>query len=305
MKFVLYIAFVAILPAIASCDKEHQPVIIKTSLDTALYPGNFLDYVPPTFDQNTNTDKNVLIEDYTGHTCSFCPASNAIAQNIETDNEGRVFAISIHAGPDQNGYGSKQQTENNADGSYSRNFTTPEGREMATFFAAGSYGFDANPAGTINRNYYSGQMFVNSPVWDQMTDSVLTTPLEINLQAKSNYFQETDAVFLHVETEFITDLKGKYNVVVYAVQDEIIDWQYDWALGDIPDYKHHNVHIGNVFNETWGRSVGSGEIAGGTKVVTDFSYKIPVGITKDDMHFVIYVYKRDTYEVMQVIDHHF
>ncbi len=306
MKRFLYSFFglIVVASCIISCDKISQPVIIQTTLDTTLYPGNFyLEYDFPTFTQNTNTLKNALIEDYTGHQCTFCPAANNNAKSLEDANPGRVFVASIHAGADNDGISSFQEV--NASGMYTRDFTTSEGTEMAAAFFQMSVGFNANPQGCINRYSNAGLFFLNSPAWGDMVDSVLNSPLDINLQSESNYFPSTNAVFLHVETEYINDLSGEYNIVVYALQNQIIDWQKEFGVGDIPDYDHHNVHIGNIFSETWGRTVSDRGTSAGTKIVTDFSYELPQGLTNNDMHFIIYVYDKETYEVLQVIDHHF
>ena len=75
--------------AIFSCDKVDNAYPAQTytgGLDPTLYPGNITDYVVPTFSPNTNTNRNVLIEDFTGHTCIFCPDAAAEAHNLETAN---------------------------------------------------------------------------------------------------------------------------------------------------------------------------------------------------------------------------
>ena len=302
LVFALVIG-VVVIASMVSCDRVTAPYIIQTELDTTLYPGNFIDYSEPTFDQNTNTLKNVLIEDWTGHQCTFCPAAADVAAQLETDNPGRVFVATIHAGADNDGISAFQET--NSSGAFTTDFTTVEGTEMAASFFSQSVGFNANPKGCINRLDEGGLFFLNSPDWSDKVDEGMASALDVNLQAKSNYFPSTNGVYLHVETEFINELEGEYNIVVYAIENKVVDWQKVFGTGDVPDYEHHNVHIGNVFNETWGRSVGSGSIAAGTKVVTDFSYKVPDHLDNTKMHFIIYVYDKETYEVMQVIDHHF
>ena len=67
-----------------SCDhvKNPYPPEVNLELDTTLYPGLWSDYENnewPTFSQNTNTNRNVLIEDFTGHKCVFCPAAADLA----------------------------------------------------------------------------------------------------------------------------------------------------------------------------------------------------------------------------------
>ncbi|MEO9258461.1 MAG: hypothetical protein ABI207_08765, partial [Crocinitomicaceae bacterium] len=63
----------------------------STNLDSTLYPGNWHVYLTtqwPSFTADTNTRRNVLIEDFTGHKCPNCPIAATIAEQIETDNPG-------------------------------------------------------------------------------------------------------------------------------------------------------------------------------------------------------------------------
>ena len=299
-KLSLFSSLFFLLTLISSCDKERTPVVVQTDLDTSLYPGNFLNYEYPEFGENTNTERNVLLEDYTGHQCSFCPGAAIVAEGLENDNPDRVFVATIHAGATANGISDFQKI--NSSGMYTRDFTTPEGREMAsTFTDLGE--FSTNPEGTINRVEESGKFFLKAAHWSDKVDEVLASELEVNLQAKSNYFEETHGVFLHIETEFLSDLQGDYNIVGYVIQKKIIDWQLIFGEGPVADYEHHNVHIGNLFGETWGRNIVSGQVSAGTKLESEFSYQIPSGLEKDDLHFLIYVYDKSSYEVKQVIKH--
>lgn len=301
---ILSIAILSLTGGIISCDKVSKPFVIQTELDTTLYPGNFEDYVYPTFSANTNTLRNVLLEDYTGHKCPFCPPAATEAANIEAANPGRVFVATIHAGAASNGYTGFQYFDPAAS-KFFTDFTTPEGLEMAGTFYDLNVGFDSNPKGTVSRiPDASDLIFLSAAVWGSEVADALTTPLQVNLQAESNYYPSTQGVYLHVETEFLEDMAGNYNIVVYCIKNKTVDWQINGA-DEISDYEHHNVHMGNIYNETWGRSVASGSIEAGKKVYTDFSYKVPDGISNTDMHFLIYVFNRDTYEVLQVIEHEF
>jgi hypothetical protein len=298
-KFLL-LALVGTFFVLQSCDRVTLPYIIKTDLDTNLYPGNFIDYEAPTFPTNTYAFRNVMIEDYTGHKCSFCPAAAVEAANLEAANPGRVFVATIHAGASPDGISDFQKT--NASGSYTTDFTTTEGTEMAGAFYGMSVGLASNPIGTVNRINEGSAFFLSASVWGDSVATALTYSPDIRLQAISNYFPETNGAFIHVETEFINDMNGEFNIVGYVIKEHATDWQKVLS-DDVPDYDHHNIHIGNLFGETWGRAVGNGAMAAGTKVYTDFSYEIPDGLTTDEIHFLIYVYDKSTYEVIQVIKH--
>lgn len=284
-----------------SCDKVEFPNIPIEGVDTTLYPGVFAEYTIPSFSENTNTLRNVLIEDYTGHTCGSCPGAATIAKGLEDGNPGRVFVASIHAGPSNNGITGFQQVYDD----YPTDFTTPEGLEMASTFFQLGIGFVGNPRGSVNRiAQETGEFMFNQATWVDRTNAALATPLKINLQAKSNYYPETKGVFLHVETDFETTTTGDYNIVVYAIENERVAPQLV-TTDRVEDYHHHNIHRGNVFGETWGRNVANGDIVAGTKIVTNFSYELPDDLTNETMHFIIFVYDKTTYEVMQVIKHEF
>lgn len=307
MKKQIYItgflfASLVSLFSMSGCDKVELPIIFQGDIDTTIYPGNFNTYEFPEFEENTNTARNVLIEDYTGHKCPFCPNAAAKAKEIADANPGRVFIAAIHGSPEADGRGEFQQTDA---GDYTRDFTNPQGLEMAINFFNLGIGFTSNPRGNVNRIPITddGNYFTNQSLWSDKTTEVLALPLDINIQAKSNYFDETKGAFIHVETEFINDLEGNYNIVVYAIENEYIGAQTMPDNSTNLTYKHHDTHLGNLFDETWGRPVGNGNIAAGTKTQTDFSYVLPDGLTKDDMHFLITIIDRDSFEVMQVIKH--
>ena len=295
-------AFIAILIN-TSCDKITYPNVIITELDTNYYPGNFIDYDFPTFEANTNTERNALIEDYTGHKCTFCPGAAEIAKGIEEANPGRAFTATIHCGPSSSGITDFQSTGFVDGVDFTYDFTNPQGLEMGSYFYGAAVGFNSNPKGNVNRfQEESGAYFISPSRWSSTTDSVFNTTLPINIQAKSNYFESTRAAYIHVESELMTDLTGKYNIVGYILQNEIIAPQKGVDGVDL-NYKHHNVHLGNFYDETWGRSIISESEPAGTKIQTNFSYKLPDGLSKEDIHFLIFVYNRETFEVMQVIKH--
>jgi len=82
-------------------------------------------------------NKKIIIEEFTGVACQYCPIGHTIVQNLIDDNPGNVFAIKIHEG----GY---------AEG-YTPDFTTQWGTSIvAQSNNAGSY-----PSGTINRQVFS------------------------------------------------------------------------------------------------------------------------------------------------------
>ena len=63
---------------------------------------------------------------------------------------------------------------------------------------------------------------------------------------------------------------------------------------------HSPLSIGNV-NGIWGDPIFNGEIASGTKIRKDYTYKIKENFKDLEYAVVAYLMNADTYEVLQVI----
>ena len=172
---ILFLAFtisfgLAFLP---SCDRVSNPYppLVNLELDTTLYPGNWADYLAnewPTFQANTNTYRNILIEDFTGHKCIFCPAAADLAHQLQEANPGRVHVASIHSGVD--GIGDFQSV----DAEYTLDFTNPDGLYIETWFGTNDGGFAGNPRGPVSRVMNGGNIFQSPGQWSSMTSTLLT-----------------------------------------------------------------------------------------------------------------------------------
>jgi hypothetical protein len=310
MKKFQYIGLLATaLVVFSACDKVENPIKPAILLDTNLHDGNWEDYPWPTWTANTNTDRNVVIEDFTGHRCPNCPAAAYEAMMIEDANPGRVFVASIHASP--TGLGNFQNTASdcgtitNPDDEFCTVFYCDEGIAYGTAFGSG-FGFIGNPQGNINRISFEGStMFQFKTEWVARVDEVLNAnDLKVNIQAQSNYYPTTNGLFLHVETEFKQDLTGgSYNLVTYLIEDHAEDFQDSMSV-IVEEYEHHNIFRGCLDGLEWGRPI-TGDYTTGAKSYYDYSYEFPAGTIKEDYHLLIYVYDLATYEILQVIKHEF
>ena len=88
-----------------------------------------------TFVSTDPENKKVILEEFTGIHCGYCPDGHAIAQGIQNANPGEVFLINIHAG----GYAVPSGNE--------PDYRTPWGAAID-----GQAGVAGYPAGTVNRH---------------------------------------------------------------------------------------------------------------------------------------------------------
>ncbi len=301
-KLLFYLSIFAFIST--ACDRVENPIPNDLgNYDVTLFPGNYAtEYSYPSFGANTNSNVNVLIEDYTGHKCGNCPQGAMVAKALEDANPSRIIAISEHAGA---GGVSQFQRVNTPDDNdypkYSRDFTNVAGLT----YAVDIDGLPGNPYGMINRRPISGSssLWIPHGQWQQYSDAILQeNNLRADIQLIANYYPENNAIFVHAEAESKTALEGNYNLVIYAVAKEITDWQKNYTVfpNDIEEYKHHNVHIGNI-NGVWGEAVFQGSTVTGVKSRVDYTYVIPEQFRGFEYAVLAYVMDASTYEILQVV----
>lgn len=311
--------FSAILGALMmfSCDKVtniYPANSYTTDLNTDLFPGQWQQYLDtkwPNFDTITaSTDRNILIDDFTGHNCQYCPGAAAVAHNLHHLNPERVFVSSIHASP--NGLSNFQFVTTN----YPVDFSSTNGTELARFFGADpNLGFIGNPAVSSSRIKYPGstEIFFPASVLTQQVNDGLATSLKVKVKAVANYFAATKGVFLHTEVEVEPSLSAELGLIAVIQQDSLIAPQNVNAVRQ-EAYVHRDIYRGNVGGNTWGVTLTDALKKENGKYYVDYSFELLNLLSLDGqnavqdangMHLLIYVYDKQTHEVYQVIKRKF
>ena len=310
MKKLFYLLVIA-SAGLASCDKVENPYPPQPNLGTwSLYPnGDSAHYYANVFQAwtpNTNTDRNVLIEDFTGHKCVFCPAAAAEAESIEDANPGRVFVAGIHASP--NGLGSFQQL---SAPNYLHDFTCTEGLLIGQYFGDDYPGspFVGNPYGAVSRADGGNGFPVQSPAtWNSHTTTLLSTnDLKVNIQAQVNYYPSTGGLFVHSELDVLDGaLTNELRTVVYLLEDTIQKPQlFPAPTNDSLEYVHHDVLRGCIDGKTFGAELDAAHLDANGKYYFDYIYELPSQYDPSNMHILIYVRDAVTEEIYHVIEKHF
>ena len=303
MRLLLFIFLFGFL--FVSCDhvKNPYPPEVNLELDTTLYPGLWSDYENndwPTFSENTNTNRNVLIEDFTGHKCVFCPAAADLAHALHEADPSRVYIASIHAGPD--GIGDFQSV---SPPDYPLDFTNPEGVEIGLYFGENDGGFPGNPRGTVNR-FNNGTIFQSPTQWSSMVnDQLSSNNLKVNIQSELNYYEETKGAFLHVELDPVdANVAENLGITVYLLEDSLVGDQKMSDNSHNSNYIHRDIHRGNLNASAFGRPVSSEDL-NGDKYYINYSFVVPNQLdgqyNASNMHLLIYAFNTETWEIYQVI----
>lgn len=295
-----------IVAGLFSCDKIDNPYPPKLEgeLDQSLFPGNFADYPWPVFQENTNTDRNVLVEDFTGHKCVYCPAAGDTAHLLKEDYEGRVFVSTIHSGPT-----GPEAFQDFSSAPFTYNFTNPIGTTIARYIAGlPSSGFSGNPRGSISRRIYNNNIAFAANQWRAAAVALMDqNDLKVNLQAVVNYYPETDGAFIHIEAEVLDASLDPSNLglVVGFYEDSIVKPQLYPSTSPYPNhindnYVHHDLLKSHLNGDVNGTTLVEKYRENG-KYRLDYSFKIVAPYTAENAHFLIYVVDKTTSEVYHVI----
>ena len=166
-----------------------------------------------TFVSTTPENKNVVLEEFTGIYCGFCPDGHVIGQGLHDANPNDVFLINIHTG----GY-------SNPNGPNDPDFNTIYGAAIGT--ASGLAGY---PAGTVNRATFSGISPQGSPGttalsrgdWGAASAIVLGQPSYVNLGAQASYDMSTGILTVNTETYYTSATTNVNNLHVAVVENNV------------------------------------------------------------------------------------
>ncbi len=313
MKKLIYAVIVGLGFIGTSCDHVENPFppAVNVDLDTTIYPGNWSDYVAnewPDFTllPNDDPDRNALIEDYTGHNCTACPAAGAVAHSLHEANPSRVFVASVHSSP--NGMSSFQAI---LAPNFIIDFTNENGLDLGYYFGMTlpNSGFFGNPSGTVNRTNDAGEYFSGSGNWSTRVGNILASPLKVTIKAKLNYYESPKkGYFLHTEIEKDPSITSELGIVVCMMEDSLVGTQLDNGVV-VPNYVHRDIFRGSIDGQTWGRTLTDDLMTNG-KYYVNYSGIVPDQLAPqgqatthnaENMHLLIYVYDKTTLEIYQVI----
>ena len=167
-----------------------------------------------TFVSTTPENKKVVLEEFTGIYCGFCPDGHVIGQGLHTANPNDVFLINIHTG----GYAGPN-------GPSDPDFRTIFGNAIAN--ASGLAGY---PAGTVNRATFNtitpqgsaGSTALSRGDWAAAAALVMAEPSEVNVAAQASYDMGTGILTVNTESYFTAaGSAGGYNLHVAVVMNNV------------------------------------------------------------------------------------
>jgi|SRR5690554_3044560 len=207
-------------------------------------------------------NKKVVLEEFTGIYCQYCPQGHAIAQSIKNNNPGNVFLINIHQG----------------------GFAVPEigDPDYRTSFGnaiANQTGLTGYPAGTVNRHVFAGlqQGAVGTTAmsrgnWTNAASQILAQSSYVNVATEATIDVQTREITVLVEVYYTGNSPLSTNKLnVALLQNNTTGIQYN-TTGSVPNYNHMH-RLVHLITGQWGTDITS--TSTGSFHSETFTYTIP------------------------------
>lgn len=221
-------------------------------------------------------NKNVVLEEFTGLNCVFCPEGHLIAQQILNDNPNDVVLVNVHVGA--------FATPNPGQPDY----RTPWGSALDAQANVAGY-----PAGTVNRHIFpgwgqQGGTAMSRNYWTNASNIMLAEPSYLNVGATATIVTSTRQLVVDVEVYYTGDSPLSSNFLTVALmQNNIIGFQ----SGGGANYNHMHM-LRHFLTGQWGAEIT--ETTEGSLYTASFYYEIPedyinVECVLEDLEIAAYV----------------
>ena len=254
-------------------------------------------------DDSTKTIRKVLLEDYTGHTCTNCPRAAAKAVELKSIYGKKLVVIAVHA----SGWARPQSSGTE----YLKDFRTVAGEEYDKFFKVSPAGY---PNGLVNRTLHNGKKIIGDGDWSTVVPKELEKTALFKIEFdKINLSNRTiDFMVKYTPLENVSTLSSSYKLSVVVIQDNIVGEQKNASGQTMTGYEFNHVLRDNI-NGTWGDNLDP--ISKNVEQTKNFSYVFPAAYNYLDKtgtginastcevkkcHIIAYIYDDKTKEVMQV-----
>ena len=275
-----------------SCDRVDEPLTVNVFDIPVITDSVFV------VDSVVVDQKQVLLEDFTGHLCVNCPEAAITAHEWAENYDHKLIICTIHAG-----FYSAAGNE-----PYTYDFTCPIGTEIFDYFNQPS-----NPAGTINRVEFNGSQIVyflsGGTAWAEAIASEMAKPNAIDMKVLNTYYPNKNSVKVNIASTVNQPLEGTYKIVVLILEDLIVRPQKnnDEEFGPVPDwldYHHRNILRDGLTTRAGINVSTDGSLVQGETYFNQFYYELDKAWVSDTAGYNIisYIYNEANDNVIQVAE---
>jgi len=289
LKYIWFLLFSGCL-WLTSCDVvdykdavEKRPLVpVDTTADT------IAEVIPP---------NNILIEDFTGHTCGNCPSAAREAKRIEKKYPGRVFIMGIHCS-------FFALPKNYPNGSFKEDFRIPAGIALDSKFGVSSAGL---PKGIVNRGRFGTQRLaiLGSTEWEAKVNQLLVAETYgVKIGLSPTFSAANRQVTVTSNLKFFKGYQGNLKMAMYVTEDSVVNWQKDYDANfppeNKPDFVHMHVLRADLISTGNADVLNSSPLAMNEIKTFTWSGTLEQKVKEKNCHVLMVIYNTETEEIVQV-----
>lgn len=213
--------------------------------------------------------RNVIIEEFTGHNCGWCPSGHQICNEIAEQYEGHAWGINIHTGGYASGSG----------------YTTAMGDAIGNLWNVSSF-----PSGTVNRTTLQGR-----GEWAAKAASIRNEDSPVNLAMVAHLNEATRTFTIHLEV-YYTSASTANLLNIAVLQNNVLGHQsnYNGANAEyIEGDQYRHMHMfRTLLTGQWGVTIPCEQ---GAFLDTTITYVAPANISGlaidnvNDLEFIAFI----------------
>lgn len=162
---------------------------------------------------------NILIENFTGATCSNCPAAHDVLHSLETTYPNRINLVSLYI----NNFAQTTPPEH-AKYDFRSEIATDILKGVYTTIAAmPTAGIDRLPLGDASS--FGSAYLIGSPSWSSIISTRIGVTDSVNLDLSSVYDSSSRTAKITVKVTYLENLNTTQNVTIGIVEDSFVDIQ--------------------------------------------------------------------------------
>ncbi len=227
---------------------------------------------------------NVLILDFTGHTCKSCPKAHRTIDQLSDLYGDRVIPVAFHLG-----YFARPLSGDK----FTKDFRTIQGAELESY-----YEFESFPIGLVGNLDKASLSSYSS--WPTEVDAVMNDEATVELMTTIDYHENSREVQLTIKLINNSTLDGDVRLAVYLLEDGIISWQKDEDMDpiDIENYVHNHVFRTSV-GSVWGETLSKSDCSVGANVQIEKFLVLEPSWVPENCSLVVFLYEAGIMEVIQ------
>lgn len=216
--------------------------------------------------------KNVILEEYTGINCPYCPYGHEVAEEIYDGAPNRVAIVNVHTGS----YATPSGTQ--------PDFRTDFGPALAS--EASVNGF---PMASVNRHLFagitSGGTAMSRGDWPAAADIILEEASYVNVGFETIYDEGTRELTVNVELYYVEDAPFMVdeNFINLVLTENLV---YGYQANGGTNYEHNHI-LRHMITGQWGDEVN--DFSQGTLVERTYTYTVPEDWNADNCEITCFV----------------